>query len=390
MQVTSNPAWYAVMALPYLIEFPHECSEQVFNRLYANALARHIANADPKIRRVFDQWRGTEALDSPLLKNQDLKALMIQETPWLLEANDESQARRNVGVLFDANRLDSELTSAANKLVHMQNDDGTWPWFPGGPANEFITLYITTGFGRLRHLGVEVDVASALKSLTELDRWIDETYREILARSKPEENHLSPMICLYLYGRSFFLKDQPIAAEHQTAVDYFIGQAQKYWPTLGDRLPQGHLAVALKRFGDMKTPADIVKSLRERSLSDDEMGMYWREAEQSWWWYRAPIETQALMIEVFDEVAGDAAAVEELQIWLLKQKQTQAWKTTKATADAVYALLRRGTNWLASDKLVQIELAGQVLKPEDVEAGTGYYEHRFGSTEVKPELRRSR
>ncbi len=385
VQVTSNPAWYAVMALPYLLEFPHECSEQVFNRLYANALARHIANSDPKIRRVFDQWRGTDALDSPLTKNQDLKALLIQETPWLLESNDESKARRNVGILFDANRLDSELRSAANKLAQMQYDDGTWPWFPGGRANEFITLYITTGFGRLRHLGVEVDVTTALKSLTELDRWIDETYREIL-RHNPDSNHLSPMICMYLYGRSFFLKDQPIAAEHKVAIDYFLGQAKTYWPKLGDRLPQGHLAVALKRFGDLATPNDIVKSLRERSLSEDEMGMFWREGEESWWWYRAPIETQAMMIEVFDEVAADAKAVEELQIWLLKQKQTQAWKTTKATADAVYSLLRRGTNWLASDKLVEITLAGQTLKPDDVEAGTGYYEHRFAAADVKPEL----
>lgn len=386
VQVTSNPAWYAVMSLPYLIEYPYECAEQVFNRLYANALARHIANADPKIRRVFDQWRGTDALDSPLSKNQDLKSLMIQETPWLLEANDESRARRNVGVLFDANQLDSELRSAANKLSQMQYDDGTWPWFPGGRANEFITLYITTGFGRLRHLGVEIDVAPATKSLAELDRWIDETYRDILARGKPEDNHLSPMICLYLYGRSFFLADAPIGDERKTAVNYFLGQARNYWPTLGDRLPQGHLAVALKRFGDLKTPMEIVQSLRERSLQDDELGMFWREGEESWWWYRAPIETQAMMIEVFDEVAGDASAVEELQIWLLKQKQTQAWKTTKATADAVYALLRRGTNWLASDQLVQIELGGQRLEPDKVEAGTGYYEHRFSAAEIKPEF----
>jgi uncharacterized protein YfaS (alpha-2-macroglobulin family) len=386
VQVTSNPAWYAVMALPYLIEFPYECSEQVFNRLYANALARHIANSDPKIRRVFDQWKGTEALDSPLTKNQDLKSLLIQETPWLLEANEESQARRNVGILFDANRLDSELRTATNKLAQMQNDDGTWPWFPGGRANEFITLYIATGFGRLRHLGVDADVSLALRSLTELDRWIDETYREIQRRGHPENNHLSPTICFYLYGRSFFLKDQAIAAEHQKAVDYFLGQAKKYWPTLGDRLPQGHLAVALNRFGDLTTPKEIVKSLSERSLSDDELGMFWREGEESWWWYRAPIETQALMIEVFDEVAGDAKSVEELQIWLLKQKQTQAWKTTKATADAVYALLRRGTNWLASDQLVEISLAGQKLKPEDVEAGTGYYELRYAASDVKPEF----
>lgn len=386
VQATSNPAWYAVMALPYLMEFPHECSEQVFNRLYANALARHIANADPKIRRVFDQWRGTDALDSPLLKNEDLKALMIQETPWLLEAKDESQARRNVGILFDSNRLDSELRSAMTQLTSMQYADGTWPWFPGGRANEFITLYIVTGFGRLRHLGVDIDISPALQALTELDRWIDEHYREIERRGNLEHNHLSPTVCMYLYGRSFFLKDVVIGDEHRTAVDYFLGQAKKFWPDLGDRLPQGHLAIGLKRFGDETTPSEIVKSLRERSLSDDELGMFWREGEQSWWWYRAPIETQALMIEVFDEVAADKSAVDELQIWLLKQKQTQAWKTTKSTADAVYALLRRGSNLLASTELLKIEVGSQKISPDEVEAGTGYYEKRFAGSDVKPEF----
>src|SRR6185369_4789231 len=79
VQMTSQPAWYAVMALPYLMEFPHECSEQVFNRLYANALARQIANSNPKIRRVFDLWKNSPALDSPLEKNQDLKSVLLEE-----------------------------------------------------------------------------------------------------------------------------------------------------------------------------------------------------------------------------------------------------------------------------------------------------------------------
>ncbi|MCX6929136.1 MAG: hypothetical protein NT154_38855, partial [Verrucomicrobia bacterium] len=109
VQMVSNPAWYAVLALPYLMEYPYECAEQTFNRLYANALARTIANSDPKIRRIFDQWKNTPALESPLHKNQDLKAVMLEETPWLRQADNESMARKNVGILFDDNRLNYEM-----------------------------------------------------------------------------------------------------------------------------------------------------------------------------------------------------------------------------------------------------------------------------------------
>ena len=386
VQMVSQPAWYAVMALPYLMEFPYECTEQTFNRLYANALARHIANSDPKIRRVFDQWKGTPALDSPMEKNQDLKAVMLEETPWLRQAQAESQARRNVGVLFDDNRLTDETARTLRKLAEQQLGDGAWPWFPGGPPNDYITLYITTGFGRLRHLGVDIDIASAVKALDRLDGWIDRIYRDLLRLGRKEDNHLSPTVALYLYGRSFFLKDKPIAANHREAVDYFLGQARKFWLQLANRQSQAHLAVALKRFGDQDTPQAIMRSIKERSVSNEEMGMFWRDTERSWWWYRAPIETQAMMIEAFDEVMNDAAAVEDCKVWLLKQKQTQDWKTTKATADAVYGLLLRGENLLASDALVEIALGGATIQPEKVEAGTGFYEHRFVRGEVTPRL----
>lgn len=386
VQMVSNPAWYAVMALPFLMEFPHECSEQTFNRLYANALARFIANSDPKIRRVFDQWRNTPALDSPLEKNQDLKALLLEATPWWRDAQDESEARRNVGVLFDDNRLNSELDRALRKLIEAQHPDGAWSWFPGGPPNDYITLYITTGFGRLRHLGVDMDVSPALRALDRLDAWLQETHDRIRRDKTLEEDHLTSRIALQLYGRSFFLKDKPIAEASQAAYDYFLGQAREFWVKLGERQSQGHLALALLRFGDAATPAAIVKSLKERSVTDEELGRFWRDTELSWWWFRAPIETQALMIEVFAEVAQDQVAVDECQTWLLKQKQTQDWKTTKATADAVYALLLRGRNLLASDALVEVRLAGTPVKPAQVEAGTGFYEQRFAGSEVRPAM----
>jgi hypothetical protein len=383
-QMVSQPAWYAVQSLPYLMEYPHECAEQVFNRLYANALARHIATSNPKIRRVFDIWRDAqpEALDSPLLKNDDLKSVLIEETPWLRSAKDETQARRNVGILFDANRLNAETTSALRKLQEMQIDNGAWPWFPGGRENEFITLYLVTGFGRLRHLGVEIDDSLAVRALDRLDAWITERHRECL---RHKVDSIGSTEALYLYARSFYLDRRPIPQEHQPAVDFFRNLAAKHWPGMA-RMSQSHIALGLKRFGEKEAPAAIVKSLRERSVSNEELGQFWRDTEQHWWWYRAPIETQAMMIETFREVADDQKTADDCRVWLLKQRQTQAWPSTKSTADAVYALLLGGGDLLGSDALVTLSLGGNEVKPEKVEAGTGFYEKKFATGEIQPAM----
>lgn len=400
VQMVSNPAWYAVMGLPYLMEFPHECAEQTFNRFYANALAQFLANRNPKIRTIFNQWKATPALDSPMEKNQDLKSVMIEETPWLRQAQNENQARRSVGLLFDNNRLSTELESTLHKLAQMQLSSGAWAWFPGGHANDFITLYIMTGFGRLRHLGANVNVTLAMRSLNRLDASIANHYLEIQKSNTPDEYVLGATDCLYLYGRSFFLKDLPVAPDFQKAVQFFLSQGRKNWLKTGDRMSQGQLALALKRWGgeqNLASARDIVRSLKERSVTDGEMGRFWRDTEISGWWYRAPIESQAVMIEVLDEVAGDLEAMEECKVWLLKQKQTQDWKTTKATADAIYALLLRGQDLLASDKPVEVSLGGVTVKPSAdpalkssgaptipaVEAGTGFYEKRFPASEIR-------
>lgn len=388
VQMVSQPAWYAVLALPYLMEFPHECSEQLFSRLYANALARHVANSDPKIRRIFDLWKNTPALDSPLTKNDDLKSLLIEETPWLRDATRENESRRRIGLLFDANRLDEESTRIRLQLTERQLPDGLWSWFPGGRGNEYISLYLVTGFGRMRHLGVHFDPAPAIRALNGLDGWMQRRYAEIQKSKEPEKYAPGSLDALYLYGRSFFLKDQPIAAAQQPAVDFFLAQAKKHWTQLSSRQSEAHLALALQRFGDSVTAQAIVKSLRERALHSDELGMYWHDPQPSWWWYHAPIETQAMMIEAFAEIAHDAQAVEDCKVWLLKQKQTQDWKTTKATADATYALLLQGKNLLSSDALVEVSLGGTPIKPQHVEPGTGFYEQKFLRDEIKPDMGR--
>jgi len=381
VQMTSNPAWYAIQALPYLMEYPYECSEQIFNRFYANSLAQYIANSNPRIRRIFDSWKGTDELKSNLEKNQKLKSVLLEETPWVIAAKNETQAKKNVGLLFEENTMRRNLNSAYFKLKKMQLYNGAWSWFPGGRPNPFITLYIVTGFGRLRHLGVKCRMDLGLRGVNYIDRWIKETYDRILHKSR---NNLSSIIALYIYGRSFYLEEKPIPSFAKEAVDYFLNQAVKYWLKLPSRMSQGHLALGLKRFGYMRTAKDIMISIRERSVSDEELGMYWRDLERSWWWYRAPIETQAVMIEAFDEVLNDKVAVEECKVWLLKQKQTQAFKTTKATADAIYALLLRGTDLLASNKIVKVELGGELVPTQGVTPGTGFYEKVYTPDKIKP------
>lgn len=393
VQIVSQPAWYAVMALPYLMEFPHECAEQVFNRYYANAVAKQIATRDPRIARIFELWRNTPALDSPLEKNPELKSVALLETPWLRAARNESEAHRNLGVFFEPNRLEQELRQTLQTLAALQLEDGRWAWFPGGRPNDYITLYIVTGFGRLHQLGVAADLGPALRALTALDKWVIDQHQAILRAGKPDDNHLSSTMALYLYGRSFFLRDMPISGELRPAINYFLGQATRYWVPLGERQSQGHLALAARRLGDVTLAQAIVKSLRERSVQNEEFGMFWRDTEEAWSWARAPIETQVLMIEVFDEVAGDSRAIEDLKVWLLKQKQTQAWRTTKGTADAIYGLLRRGADLLSTDALVEVTVGGVDITPhprtageQAVEAGTGAYERRFAAAEVSKKM----
>jgi hypothetical protein len=190
----------------------------------------------------------------------------------------------------------------------------------------------------------------------------------------------------YLYMRSYFL-DKPIGDASKTAFDFYKNQAAKYWLNT-NRYMQGMTALALSRGNDKITPQAILKSLRENAIRSEEMGMYWKEVGSSYWWYEAPIETQSLLVEAFKELSGNEEELDELKIWLLKNKQTQNWKTTKATADAVYALLLNGSEWLANQPEVEISLGEKKIfsKEQKQEAGTGYFKINIPAEEIKSEM----
>ncbi len=402
LEFTQNPAWYAVQALPYLMEYPYECTEQIFSRYYANALASEVVNSTPKIKEIFNKWSlgasqpnqkvpssGRDlgkALFSNLQKNQELKSALLEETPWVMNACNEEQQKKNIALLFDLNRMNDELGRAVDKLADRQMPSGGFSWFPGGQENWYISQYLLEGFGHLEKLNVKRESNQKIaqlvpKAIQYIDNQMLDNYQRLKyevekGRAKWEDNHVNGMIVHYLYTRSFYQKEK-MNDNVKKAFDYYLTQTEKYWLNQGIYY-EGMIALALHRFDKKDVPQKIVKSLKERSLNNEELGMYWKN-EGGYYWYQMPIETHALMIEVFTDVAKDDKAVDDLKTWLLKNKQTNAWKTTKATASAVYALLMNGQNWIAEDKDVKIAFNGKNLDVSKIEKedGTGYFKESW-------------
>ncbi|OWP62923.1 hypothetical protein CDA63_11945 [Hymenobacter amundsenii] len=397
LEMTPNPAWYAMQALPYLMEYPYECSEQTFSRLYANLLAAKILRSSPALKTTLAEWQRAArsgdkaALSSKLEQNPELKALLLQETPWVRDAQSETERMRRLAELFDEPRLEAETARALAKLRQMQLPDGSFPWFERMPADRYITQLIVAGFGKLQKLGAfdalkDEQARPLLQSaLAYLDGELQQDYARLLKQPKVDltKDHLTDLQIQAQYARSFWSAPAvPKAA--QAAFGYYQQQSATYWPGR-TRYLQAQLALALHR-AKMPTPAaQILTALRENALHSQELGMYWKDVRPGYYWRDAPTETQATLIEAFDEVANDQRAVDEMKLWLLKQKQVQNWPSTRATADACYALLLRGSDWLkpAAEPLV-VTVGGQPAQPTSQQAGTGYYKITWPAAAIKP------
>jgi len=390
VEFTANPAWYAVQALPYLMEYPYECAEQTFDRLYANALASKIVNSSPRIAQVFATWRtvDTSALLSNLEKNQELKSILLEETPWVMEGKTETQQKKNIALLFDLSRLSGQLASTIDRLSELQAPDGGFPWFKGGEDDRYVTQYILTGLGRLQRLQV-LSPALAVKlknivvaGLGYVDKKITEDYQQDL-KVAGGVHYIGSFPAQYLYMRSLF-NDYGIPGPAFPAVNFYRKVAQQEWVKAGKYL-QGMVALALYRTGDVQTARNILASLRETAIRNEEQGMYWKGMEGGYYWYDAPVETSALMIETFREIGQDTAADRQLKTWLLRRKQTHHWPTTKATTDAVYALLMGGSDWLDQKRSVSVQLGDKRVEMAG-EAGTGYDKKIFDAPFINPPM----
>ncbi|WP_419802677.1 alpha-2-macroglobulin family protein [Mucilaginibacter sp.] len=394
LEYTENPAWYAVQALPYLMEYPYECAEQTFSRYFANSLATSLLKRLPVIQQVFERWKTSDSKEllSNLEKNQELKSVLIEETPWLRDAQNESEQKKRIALLFDLNKMSYELQRNIDKLKEMQLADGSFPWFTGLHSDRYITQYILAGIGQLynaKAVGLQNQTLKNIsdKALNYLDQELVKPRDAVFIGKKLVPDNLSSIEIHGWYARSYFA-EKPMSDALKAAWKKYQQKANTTW-TQRSVYEKGLIALTFQHFKLVKEAQQIVKSLIETSQQSEEMGMYWPKNQLGYFWYQNPVETQSLLIELFAE-AGKSKEAEEMKIWLLRNKQTNNWKTTTATAQACYALLLHGENWLQPKGKTMLFLGGknlQELKPEiKADAGTGYFKTSWNENQIKPEL----
>ena len=392
VEFSSNPAWYAVQSLPTISTPENDNALDYFTAYYANSLAAFIANSTPKIAATFDQWKkaggSRDALLSNLEKNKELKNMLLEETPWVMVAKDETEQKRQIALLFDLNMQKNQAQQYLDKLVSLQMPSGGFTWFKGMTESRYITQEIMLNLARLKRMTgtVNCQLSTINSALNYLDLEIAHDFDNLKKYNKNYDKEMSigNMQLFYLHLRSEY-PEVPVNAQALEAVKFYTAQSEKYWTDFS-LYGKAMMAVVANRNGKAQLANDILKSLKENALKTDEFGMYWAKNIAGYFWNERPISVQAAIIEAFTEVSKNAADVDEMKIWLLKQKQTQRWDSPMATVDAVYALLNRGNDWLSNEGSVQLTVGNTVLKPRSTEAGTGYFKETIPVANVRSEM----
>ena len=393
LNFSTNPVWYAVQALPYLANISTDRAETAFYVFYANTLSSYIADNIPNLLNYIKKWQieTPDALLSQLEKDQDLKAIMLQETPWVLEAKSETEQRSRIATLFEVNTLRGQQTRALQLIQQKQKYNGGWPWMDGMPESAYITTYILGGFGKLQKMGAwnalsksDQNTAQSIcdKAVRYLEYDVAETYREMKRLSKGKDWPIGSGTLAELYALSFF-KEQNSDKDFATAKKYYLASLDKEWTSFNfNQRSKG--ALVLYRNGNEKTAKLMIQSFKECAQKNEQIGMYWPKKYFS---FESHIATHANIMAAFAEIDQNQEMIDQLRVWLLTQKQTNSWENSASTADAIYALLMRGSDWFDEGKEVTLRFGNTPISTEGGVAGTGFIQRRWNANEVTQDMR---
>ena len=394
VEMTGNPAWQAVLALPTLASPATDNALDLYAAWYANSLAGYVVRSNPRIAQVFAQWQQEEgdrdALLSNLEQNEELKNILLQETPWVMDAADETEQRRRIALLFDLNRQADRTAQLLARLTALQCADGGFEWFKGMGSSRYVTHTILLGAGRYARLtGNDLSAQPWVRqAIAYADQAIQQDYAVWLKQQKQGgKPYIGNLQWHYLHMRSEF-PAVPMDSLTRRAADFYTSLAYTQWKQHSTLYGQAATALIAARNGRTDVAQAALASLREYALHDDDLGMYWNNARDAYTWDARPVFLQTALIEAFAECGATPQELDDMKLWLLRQKQTQAWESSVATADAVHALLMQGTNWLAGGSEVKVRLGRHRLPADPQEAGTGYTKTTLPAADVKHDMAR--
>ncbi|MDR1979997.1 MAG: alpha-2-macroglobulin [Tannerellaceae bacterium] len=372
VEFSANPAWYAIQALPSISLPADDNAVSWATAWYANALATYIVQAQPAIKTLFDTWKqqqgGTkETLISNLQKNQELKNILLEESPWLVEAKTETEQMEHIATLFDLSNRENNRLAALTKLKELQLNNGAWTWYKGMSGSLHITHFLVEAFARLSNLTgkpLEGDASDLCRAAFRfLHAEALEEYRDIQQEArqyKIKPSGISGTALQYLYLVA--ISGEKVPASNAEAYTYFLNKVHESITDLS-LTGKAHAAIILSKAGRSTEADAFIASLKEHAVQTDEQGLHFAFNESPYTWTGLKIPAHVSVMEAFETVAGDKAAVDEMKLWLLKQKQTQQWHSPVATANAVYALLQwGGDNLLKNQGDLRVTIGNKTIK----------------------------
>lgn len=361
-----HPSWQVLESLPYSKSINEGCPENVFSALVMNRLSSSIVKANPRLRDTLKVW--ATAVDKASLINGILK----QENQHLAIAN-EHQRKAVLGSLADEKSLEEQYKDLLNKLKDAQLPDGGFPWLTGLRSDVFISQHVLVGLGKLlnRKQMILSDVSTILAKLKPF-------VQQQVLNNKPLHLQVHAW-----YALSFLNSD--VSPSIKTAKENYLKHVKEHWLKY-NLYQQALISTTAYREGDKELSKLINASIKDRAIRDKENGVYWANINFGCFWYELPIETQSVLISLFEETEPNLALIKDMKLWLLKHKQVNHWGNTKATAEACFALLNRTD--LMDDKLPNIKIAGstiQSLKPT-LNTSFGHLAINFQKEDIKPDL----
>lgn len=394
-EYTANPVWHVIQSLPYLSNAENDGTEALVNQMTANLIGKYLVQNTPKLQAYFKKWQEQGQLQSNLNKNQELKSALLEETPWVLEAKSETEQMERIALLFDLSKLSNNLQKDWTQLASRQFEHGALPWFNGMKPNPWVSIYALEQLGRWKKMDLLKNEALpgyddfVQKIANYVGQEMTERYeikKKQFGNNKKWESvkQYDDLDLLSLFAFSFHEKIKLTAATQSLSKKYFI--QMKKWIQEESIISQGMIVTILGRSGDKSLVPKMVASWRERAIKNPDLGMYWKWKYESNYAY-SNIESQAFMIDVFDEWAKNTDEIDLMKYYLLTQKQTNRWHNSKATASAIFAFWQKGTAWQNSE--LKEPIISFSKKPFHFENGTtppAYQKTTFKSNQINADL----
>ncbi|MGC4128449.1 MAG: alpha-2-macroglobulin family protein [Bergeyella sp.] len=395
LELTTNPIWEIMFALPSLKNDQNNSADVIFNKWFADVLASEIFKANPKMKTVFDEYQNKGLLISNLEKNQELKQLLLEETPWVLESKNETEQMEKLARLFDANTMRNSIQNDWSELVKMQNPDGGFSWYSGYPSSYYTSLYILKNLGKINEWlkGNVSDYQNQEQKemVKKLVSYVDNEnnkYFDVLNSRK--QNIFNNYVLDYLNTRHYWEKEYPLKGKQATLKTIIISKAKK--ADIKDFTFFGlhRSALLFDNYGLKDVSKKLLNYLKETSAETETQGVYWKQNLNDWGWYSSKTVNQAGALEAFQKLTpNDENFIEEMKIWLVTQKEVGNWGTSRNTAEVIFTILNSGKSWTSaeSDKAeISWKASPQPSPKEREQNATGYFKKSIVSDKLDKDL----